>query len=155
MLPLFASAQRLKIAQGDFEVAGSAVFDSSQIGAKMRFGTFAANYFQLGGEFEWLDTDYATRTGIGMYFIRLYETNAYLLPYFGVGLGLGTLEYDDSSDESGMELSFLLGLKYFLSDNVSLNTEFSFGMSSADTYMGSDEPDSTQASVRIGLSYFW
>ncbi len=154
-LPLFASAQRLNVYKGDYEVAGSGSFDLAQLGMDLRFGAFIRNYLQIGGNVEWLDTDSLTRSYFGGYALHLYETRTYLLPYIGAGLGLGSLEADSGFSESGLELSFFFGMKYFLTDNVAVNTEVRLGLSSADTYLSDDRAESNDIAVRIGLSYLW
>ena len=152
---LSLSAQQLHLNKGDFEVAGSAAFNSGELGGDLRFGAFVADYLQIGLEVEYRDTDLATRTGAGLYAIRLFETRTYLLPYAGAALGLGSLDVDGGDSESGAEFTLLTGLKYYLADNVSLNTELRFGAGTGDTYLSDDEKNSTDVSLRIGLSYLW
>jgi opacity protein-like surface antigen len=155
MLPLLASAQRLKVNAGDYEVSGSGVFNSAQLGADVRLGTFIDNYLQAGGQFGWHDSDFATRTKFGAYGLYLYETRTYLLPFVGAGLGFGSLDLDGGSSKSGIELDFFFGLKYFLADNVSLNTEVNLGLSTDKTYLRDDKAESSDVSIRVGISYLW
>ena len=155
MLPLVLPAQRLKLNKGDFEVAGSALFNAGELGGDLRFGAFLQDYVQGGLTLSYHDTDFATRTGIGFYGLYLFESRRYLLPYVGGGLGFSSIDIDGAASESGAEFTLLTGLKYYVADNVSLNTELAFGVSTADTYLGDDELKSTDITLRIGLSYFW
>lgn len=150
-----AHAQNLKIEQGDFEVSGSARWDRSAVGFDVRLGTFVDHYIQAGVYGDWMDDNYATRTGLGVYLIHLFETRTYALPYAGASLGFGSLDFNFGDSESGVELQFLAGLKYFLADNVSLNTELNFGVSSGDTFMGDRKTESTDVGLRVGISFFW
>lgn len=157
LLPLSLPAQRLKLNKGDFEVSGSALFNSGELGGEIRFGAFPADYIQGGIELEYHETDLASRTGISFYGIYLFETRMYLIPYAGGKLGFGSLdvEVEGGESDSGAELSLLVGLKYYFADNVSLNTELTFGVGTGDTFLSDDEVNSTDVGLRVGLAYTW
>lgn len=155
LAPVFASAQVLKLNKGDFEVAGSGVINRSTVGFALRGGAFVVDYLQVGVFADWEDNNYTTRSALGVYFIHLFETRTYLLPYAGASLGFGSLDFDFGDSESGVELQFLAGLKYYIADNVSLNTELNVGVSSSDTFMGDRKAESTDIGIRIGISYLW
>jgi opacity protein-like surface antigen len=141
--------------KGDLEASGSAWFNQAELGFETRLGLFVQDYVQAGGTVEWVDSDFATRTRLGIYSYRIFETRGYWLPYVGAGLGYGSVDFDGGSSESGLELSLLSGIKYYIADNVCLNTEMVFGVSTADTYIGDNELDSTQIGLTVGLSYLW
>lgn len=100
----FAHAQNLKLEKGDIEVAGSARWDRSTVGFDVRLGTFVDHYIQAGVYGDWMDNNYATRTGLGIYFIHLYETRTYFLPYLGASIGFGSLDFNFGDSNSGAEL---------------------------------------------------
>lgn len=155
VLPVLAHSQVLKLNQGDFEVAGSAVIDRAEIGFNARVGTFIMDYIQVGGNVQWIDSNFATRTGLNLYGIRLYETGTYFLPYAGASLGFGSLDFDFGGSNNGLELHAIGGVKYYLADNVSLNTELSLGVSTDDTFLGDKKTESTEVALRVGISFFW
>lgn len=155
LLPLAASAQNLKLNRGDFEASGSAWLDQAELGFSTRFGMFVHDYLQAGVDVTWADSDFATRTRLGIYSFRIVETRSYWLPYFGGGLGYGSVDIDGLDSESGVELTLFGGVKYYLADNVSLNSELAFGLSTGDTYISDDDLESTRIGLTVGISYLW
>lgn len=155
LTPFAASAQILKLNQGDMEASGSGSFNSQEVGISSRVGYFVRDYVQVGVDIDWASSDFADRVSLGLYGLYLYETQSYWLPYYGAGLGYGSVDIDGLSSESGLELTLFAGLKYYLTDNVSLNTELYVGASTGDTYLSDDELESTDVGLTIGLSYFW
>lgn len=148
-------AQNLKIFQGDYEINGSAQLSQAALGGEFSLGTFIQDYLQVGGDAAFFDSDFYTRYSIGAYVSLLFDTGTYWLPYVGSGLKLAALEPVFLEKETGIELEIFGGVKYFLADNVSLNTEIRLGVSSADTYLENDEYANTDYRVNIGLSYYW
>jgi opacity protein-like surface antigen len=155
VLPVVLPAQNLKLNQGNGEATFSAKYDQAEMGLETRLGVFVQDYLQAGGYLAWADSDFATRTRFGIYSYRLLETRGYWLPYFGAGLGYGSVDLDRASSESGIELTLLTGIKYYLADNVALNTELAFGVSTGDTYISDDDLESTQIALTLGISYLW
>jgi opacity protein-like surface antigen len=155
LLPFTANAQFVMLNQGDLEASGSAGFNSTETTLQTRLGYFVYDYVQVGVQFSWADNDFATRTHFAVYSYQMFETDTYFLPYVGGGLGYGALDTDAGGSESGIELMFLAGVKYYISDNVSLNAEFAAAASSADTYLDDDGATSTEVGIRVGLSYLW
>ena len=155
VLPVLAHSQVVKLNEGDYEVSGSAILNRSEVGFNARIGTFVMDYIQVGVNAQWIDTNFATRTGLNIYGIRLFETGTYFLPYAGGSLGFGSLDFDFGSSGSGLELQAIGGVKYYLTDNVSLNTELTLGVSTDDTFLGDKETESTEIAIRVGISYLW
>ncbi len=155
LLPFFSQAQVLKLNKGDFEVAGSANIDGNTIGFEARFGAFVADYIQTGINAKWEDSNFGTRAALNLYLIRLFETRTYFLPYAGASLGFGSLDYDFGGSESGVEFQLITGVKYYIADNVTLNSELTFGISSGETFQGNNEMDDTEIALRVGIGYLW
>lgn len=154
--PLCASAQVLKLNQGHMEASGSGWFNSREMGFSSRVGYFVQDYLQVGVQADWASSDFIDRVSLGVYGFYLYETSSYLLPYYGGGLGYGSVDIDGLAEsESGVELTLFAGLKYYLADNVTLNTELYVGASTGDTYISDDDLESTDIGLTIGLSYLW
>lgn len=148
-------AQDLKIHKGDFEISGSGDLNQAVMGAEVRFGSFIADYIQLGVDLTYVDTDLLTRFSLGAYSLYMFETQTYALPYAGAKISLSSLEPDGGENESGLDFALLFGLKYYVADNVSLNTEVHVGYSSADTYIDNDKASSSDYGLTIGMSYYW
>lgn len=155
LLPLAGMSQRLKLNKGDMEVTGSAGFTDAEFSTQARLGVFVQDLTSLGVMLDWSDNDFATRTRFSFYGYQMFETRDYWLPYVGAGIGYASIDADAGGSESGMELTLFSGIKYYLADNVSLNIEFAFGLSSGDTYLTDDGTESTEISLRIGLSYLF
>ncbi len=148
-------AQDLKLNKGDFEVSGSGEFNQAVLGGGVRFGSFVADYVQLGVDLTYYDTDLVNRFSLGTYMLYMFETQTYALPYVGGKIALSSLEPDAGENESGLDFTLLFGLKYYVADNVSLNTEVHVGYSSAETYIDNDEATSSDYGVTLGISYYW
>lgn len=150
-----ASAQQIKVNKGHFDATGSAVLSPGVIGLDARFGAFVRDYRQVGFELGYNDTDPLSQTSIGAYYLHFIETNTYTLPYVGGGLGYNGLDADSGSDASGYALSLILGIRYYLTSSVALNTEFRAAWSSDETFIDGDEPSDTDFRLGVGLTYLW
>jgi len=148
-------AQDLRLYKGDMEVSGSGEFTQSQLGANIRFGSFIKDYMQIGVELSALDTEFIDRFALGLYIQYLFETQTYFLPYIGSGIAASTLDAELGDSESGAEFSLFTGLKYYMADNVSLNTEIFVAYSSGETFVDDYQAADSDYGVTIGLSFYW
>ena len=149
------NAQHLPIYYGNSEISTMGYFNQGRIEVNFRFGHYIADTTQMGFYVDFQDSSFYTRTALGALFIKSFDTPTYIIPYVGAGLGYGNLERGPVSDKSGVELHFLLGFRYFLSEEVSLNSEFHAGVSSDDTFLDNSKAESLDLGFRIGLSYSW
>jgi len=149
------SAQVLKLNRGDIELAGFGQFDAGNKTLELRLGTFAEDYRQIGTNIVYQDSNFAERISFSLYVLQLFETRTYFLPYVGAALGFGTLDISGGSDKSGAEFYLIGGLKYYMSDNVSLNSELHYGFGSSETFLGDRKLESSEISLRIGIGYIF
>lgn len=149
-----ANAQHLPIYSGNSEISTAGLFDAGRTEFSFRYGRYIDHLVQMGFYVNFEDSSFYTRTALGALFTRSFDTPTYLIPYVGAGLGYGQIERG-GEDNTGIELTFLLGLRYFISNNVSLNGEFHAGVSSDDTFLDNAEVDSVGMGFRFGLSYSW
>jgi hypothetical protein len=149
-----ARAQHLPIYYGHSEISGAGTFHGGRSEVAFRYGRYIENLVQMGFYAEFLDSSFYTRTAIGALFLRSFDTPTYLIPYVGAGIGYGHFERGEI-DASGVELSLLVGLRYFMTNNVSLNGEFHIGVSSDDTFLDNAQSDSLGMGFRFGLGYSW
>ena len=157
---LTSHAQKLPVTKGSFETAIAGHVDpdgpaGTEVALDLRFGAFVKNYNQLGIDFGWERYGDISRGGLGVFGHHLFETKTYLLPYVGFEVGYGSAEPKNGSKDSGFELGLASGLKYFLSDHVSLNTELSASVSSGDTFLGEDGTENADVKLTFGLSFLW
>jgi len=148
-------AQQLLLNEGDFEAGGSGMIDSDALSGSARFGAFILDYLQLGGKLDLADNDVATRVGLSVYLIKLFETNTYLIPYLGGSIGYASLDVSGDKSESGAESALIGGLKYYMADNVSLNSEVTAGYSSGETFLDEDGGDTFKLMLTIGIGFHW
>lgn len=148
-------AQDLQIKQGDHEFNGSANFNQAAFGGNFRMGIFFTDGLQLGGEVNYFDSDFYIRYSAGAFVSMHFDNGSYWIPYIGSGLHLAALEPVFLEKETGVEFEIFGGVKYFLADNVSVNTELRLGYSSANTYLEDNEYTDTDYRLNIGLSYYW
>ncbi|WFB36004.1 hypothetical protein P3T73_17770 [Kiritimatiellota bacterium B12222] len=149
------SAQDLNIFKGNFEVTGQGYLNQGSFGGDVRFGSFIADYVQIGVDLSYEDNDVFNRFSLGAYVNRLFETNTYLIPYVGVGLAMGSLDPEFVEGNSGVDIALFMGVKYFISENVSLNTELDFAYSTSETFVKDGEATDSDYGLTIGLSYYW
>ena len=152
-----AFAQQIKLNQGDQDITFSAAFNSGELGADLRWGRFFQDYFQYGVEIGYADDDFVSQTGIGLYLLRYFETNTYTIPYLGVGLGYGALSSDanDEVDFSGGAFALIFGIRYYIADNVAINTELRGAAGTDDIFIDGSEGADSDFSLNIGFTYLW
>ncbi|MDA3873385.1 MAG: hypothetical protein PF795_05445 [Kiritimatiellae bacterium] len=148
-------AQQLKLNKGDFEVATSAMFNRAELSGNVRFGAFVMDYVQLGLDVGYQDTDFFSRSSLAAYVMALVETRTYFLPYYGGGLYYSSLDPNAGETFSGLDFRVFGGVKYYMADNVSLNTELTIGYSTDDTYIKDSETNSSDIGIQVGISYLW
>lgn len=153
-LPI-TQAQEIKVNKGDLDTTFSATVDRGELGGDLRFGAFVSDYLQLGLEGGIQDTDFITQYDMGLYLIRFFETRTYMLPYVGLGMGFASLEGSTGESESGAAFSLILGLRYYLTDNVALNTEFRSAWASGEAFIDGNSASDSSFGLGIGLSYLW
>jgi len=153
LMPAFS--QDIKISKGDFEANVSSILSRGEIDLETRFGAFIADYLQVGLDVGYTDTDFLSRLDLGVYGTRFFETRTYAIPYAGLGMGYSTLDGGGEGDFSGVSFSLLLGVRYYLAENVALNTEVRSAWATDKTFIDSDRAVDTEFSLRVGLSYLW
>jgi opacity protein-like surface antigen len=149
------SAQVLKLNRGDIEFAGYGQFDAGASALQFRLGAYTEDYLQVGTNIVYQDSNFAERMAFNLFVLGLFETRTYILPYVGAALGYGTLDITGGSDRSGAEFYLLSGLKYYLADNVTLNTELHYAFGSSKTFLGNRKLESSEVSLRVGIGYVW
>lgn len=79
---------------------------------------------------------------------NFFKPNATLVPYAGIQLGFSGYDFDDS-DETNVSYGLQGGVKYFLSEDLSMNGELNYLVTNID-------PDDVKAtSLLFGLSYYF
>jgi len=148
-------SQEIKLNKGDFEVNLGSTFSQGEIDVEAGFGAFLADYSLLRLDLGYSDTQPLDRSSLGVSLVRFFETRTYTIPYVGIGLGYVTITDGAEEDLSGAEFSLLLGLRYYLAENVGLNAEFKTAYATEEAYLDGAEPVDTDYGFRIGLSYLW
>lgn len=149
-----ARAQHLPIYYGNTEISTAGTFHGGRVEVAFRYARYIDNLVQVGFYTDYLDSSFYTRLAVGGIVLRSFDTPTYFIPYVGAGLGYGQFERG-AIDTNGVELFALLGLRYFLNDQVSLNGEYFVGVSSDDTFLDNSTADSFGMGFRFGLAYSW
>lgn len=160
-IPVFAGPN-IKVAKGDFDLTLAGSFDAntpsgSDLRIDTQVGAYIKNYWQLGPRLDFTINDDYNRMGLSVFSYYLFETRTHVLPFVGGGLGYGSLDpKSNGSKETGVEMSFYTGLKWFLAHNISLNAEFRATVSSGDTFV-EDNGKGTNSDLGLlfGLSFMW
>lgn len=121
------------------------------------YGVFVREGWEARGTLAWAvledvageDSDYRTweLSGAGEYH---FDRGRDLVPYAGFGLGWRKTEFG-ALEESGAVYGPRGGVKYFLADNVVLDLEVTYKLSTADVFINDFEADNTDISSTIGL----
>lgn len=147
-------AQHLPIYHRNSEISGLGYFNQGRAELNLRYGHYIDDFVQMGFYVDFQDSSFYTRTGLGALFIRSFDTPTYVIPYVGAGLGYGNLDRG-SAGKSGVELSVLVGLRYFIANNVSLNSELHAAISTDDSFVDNSKAESMNMGIRFGLAYSW
>jgi opacity protein-like surface antigen len=155
LLSPLLDAQEIKAFKGDFETNVSALVNRGEIDLNLRLGAFTADFLQFGADVGYSDTNFLTQYELGVYGVRFIDTGTYTLPYVGLGLGYVSLEGDADEGNAGISTSLILGIRYYIADNVALNTEFRSAWASDKAFVDNDQAVDTQFSLGVGISYLW
>lgn len=148
-------AQDININKGDFELKLASAFDQGQFNVDAHFGAFVADYTQWRLDVGYTDTDFFTQSRAGVTALRFFETRTYTIPYVGLGLGYTSVDSPNGLENTGAEFSLILGLRYYLAENVALSTELKTAYATDDAYIDGTSVTDTDYRLGIGLSYLW
>jgi hypothetical protein len=155
LVTVAVQAQEIKINKGDLELNLSTALNQGEVSADVHFGAFVSDYMLWRVDVGYMDTEFLSTTQAGLSAIRFFETRTYTLPYIGLGAGYNSLEGMSGVETSGVEMSLILGLRYYMAENVALNTEVKTAWSSEETFIDGSQTTDTDYRLRIGLSYLW
>jgi opacity protein-like surface antigen len=148
-------AQDININKGDFEFNVASTINTGEISADVGLGGFVSDYVLLRLDLGYSDTKNLDQSSYGASLLRFFESRTYAIPYVGLGLGYVSLADAVEEDSSGVEFALLLGLRYYLAENVAINFEFKTAAATEDVFIDGDEPADADYSLGIGLSYLW
>ena len=135
----------------DFEGAvGDMIFAQAGYGWFLRDGLAAKGTLSyailedVAGE----DEDYRTsEVGVAA---EVHLGRGSFIPYLGAGLGWRSTHFGEI-EEAALVYGPLVGLKYFLADNVALDLEVTYKLGSADVFINDFVAEDTDLSSAIGL----
>ena len=143
-------------------VAGGVDFDTAfgtEIDLTLKGGYFWIDYLAFGGLIGVFDNDAVKAWELGAFAEYNFVLEAPVIPYIGAALSYGTTEVEIANqakmDESAAIGSFNVGIKYFITDDVALDTDFVFRIASSEVFPEDDKISDTDIQWRIGLRFFW
>lgn len=144
-IAVYGSMQSIKIELGG-ETATLNVLTLQLTG-----GFFVSDAAQVGGSFtqQTFSNDFTvTNRMVGGFFKFHFNPKETVVPYVGAQVGLTTTEFEGESDSS-TSYGPLGGIKFFISENLSVNPEASL------TFAKIQEADVTITTVQVGLAYYF
>lgn len=136
------------ISTDDFDVTLTSIWGA--------FGYFVSDALQVGGSLTTMtvstDAADAGQSFIEGFVKYHFNTKEKAVPYVGAMLGTVTL-YTDNESGSGVTFGAMAGVKYFMSEDLSVNGEYSIRHYTV-TIAGTDI-SSTTSTAMIGLSYYF
>jgi len=142
---------------------GASSQTSDDFTTRIGYGYFFTDAFSLGAD---IDYNYSKSQGSsdGTNTIYTLLTTKYhfmpkntLVPYIGAQLGGYFMDAGSNLSSTGFAYGALGGIKYFLTENASINAELNFlGMSTTTKASGrSYDADMTRLQAMFGLSYYF
>lgn len=158
----FAMPAAAAVKEGDKEISVYGAYQSIKVdvpGAdtttvitlQVAGGFFVTDGAQVGGSFtQQSQSDGGTFTvrTVGGFFKYHFNTQETTVPYVGGQAGLATVEATGES-ESAVSYGPLGGIKFFVSENLSINPEASI------TFTKILDVDVTITTVQVGMSYYF
>ena len=140
-------------------VSGMVDFDGTfgtEIDLSLKGGYFWIDYLEFGGEIGIVDNDAVKAWNAGVFSEYSFMLEWPGIPYIGAALSFGAAEVEAiKQDETAAIGSFNTGIKYFVTDNVALDTDLVFSIASAEVFPEKDRAEDTDMRWRIGLRFFW
>jgi hypothetical protein len=144
-------------------IVGGVDFDTAfgtEIDLTLKGGYFWIDYLEFGGLIGLFDNDAVKAYELGAFAEYNFVLETPVIPYIGAALSYGSTEVQigDTApklDESAAIGSFNVGIKYFITDDVALDTDFIFRIASSDVFPEDNEVTDTDIQWRIGLRFFW
>ena len=151
------------IMEGNKELglSGSLDFEGSAGGVDIEldalYGYFIRNFLEVGGFVNFsreLDGD-VMRYGLGGFAEYHFPVWTQVIPYVGLSLGLQFVDVDFAEDESALVFIPRLGIKWFLREYFSIDTNLFFALATDDIYVNDGDLDPYDIGINLGLRIYF
>lgn len=147
--------------QGTWATGGSFMLDSSSLygtdtDLDLTLGNYLMTGIMAGGFLSIGDNDLLTTLTVGATgkYHFLDDSQTPFSPYIGADLGLA-YSSTELDDVFALVLGARLGFDYFLTENVALDTAIDFHVATDDIYSDEDGLTNTDATLKVGLAFFF
>lgn len=143
---------------------GGSTSKNTDVNTRFGYGYFLTDGLSLGAD---IDYSYSKSGEAGaeatnsMYFLGTakyhFMPKSVVTPYVGVQLGGYTSETGSTSSTDGYAYGVLGGVKFFMTENASLNAELNMLSMSVSTTVGTSSYDADMTNIKglVGLSYYF
>lgn len=137
--------------------------DDLNIGGDFRAGYFLMTCVEVGADLSFLfaGSDFR-RTSVDGFFEINADTGTQLIPYAGVGAGLGWIDrgpVDDDGAEDGEDVYLTAsawgGIKVFIVQHFSIGWQGQVWMASEDVYLGDEELSDSDWALTMNTRFYW
>ena len=154
--------------------AGALDMDSQELGVKglvdfdtlygtyvdleVKYGYFWIDDLEFGGVVGFSDDNQLTMWKLGGFAEYNFRIESPVIPYLGAALSFSDSEVTIGANKEGTGAvvgDFGVGVKYFLVENVALDTDFVFSIASDDIFPEKDKITDTDLKWRLGLRFYF
>ncbi len=149
--------------QGTSEIGGGGLLDFTSINGRVlslsgQYGYFVIDLLEVAGRVRILDNDNETLWSFGPRAEYNFETETDVIPYVGVSLEFGHAKYqniDDAEEKNCAIFGGQLGIKFFVTDNLSIVPAIEGEVATTDFFARNDELEAANATVTLATRYFF
>jgi len=143
-------------------IVGGVDFDTAfgtEVDLALKGGYFWIDYLEFGGLIGISDNDVVSAYELGAFAEYNFVLEAPVIPYIGVALSYGSTEMQlkntPKKDASAAIGSFNIGIKYFITEDVALDSDIIFRIASSEVFPEDNTSSDIDVQWRIGLRFFW
>ena len=144
-------------------LVGGVDFDTAfgtEVDLTLKGGYFWIDYLEFGGLIGIYNNDAVSAYELGAFAEYNFVLDAPVIPYIGVALSYGSTELQlintaPKKDETAAIGSFNFGIKYFITEDVALDSDIIFRIASSEVFPEDNKISDIDVQWRIGLRFFW
>lgn len=158
ILALSVSAQMWPLSEGtqEIQLSGSAEWGGPAGDTKeltLGYGYFTFEGLELGPRVSVVDMEDSTQYEVEAFSEYHFMAAENVAPYVGAAVGY----YNNSAAENSAAgtLSLALGCKFFILEDIAIDTSLNYTVATADVFFSDDKYESERVSLEVGLRFFY
>jgi hypothetical protein len=154
-------AGALDLGSQELGVSGLLDFDTldgTYVDVQVKYGYFWIDDLEFGGVISFRDDNRLQEWKLGGFAEYNFRIDSPVTPYIGAALTYGDSDITIGAIKEGTGAivgDFNAGIKYFLVENVALDTDFVFSIASDDIFPEKDKVSDTDWKWRLGLRFYF